>query len=350
MAFETEPIAAFTALEELAKIDSAASWNLQITAGIDIILQWFPNKALDELFSGKEETIVAGTWHPPGQAVVKDGGYEVSGQWNISSGCQYANWFFLNALVMAGEQVRTYENGQPVVIFLILPANEGEVVETWDTIGMRGTGSHDIKLEKVFIPQHRTTPMAPIEKPPSSDYQSPLYRNSVWYAIAALAAPALGIGRAAMNDIIDLVKSKIPNFTETILKDHQMVQMKLAEAEATLCAGRAYLFETLKSNWETAKQGARITMDQRMQLQLASTFAVQSSAKTVRIVHEIAGLTAMRESSRIQRHFRDIHVITPTCVHFIQPLSSSRTIDVGVRTQLGVFLFLIGHRSLDIKS
>ena len=306
---ETDPITAFEVFEALARIDSAAGWNIQLTAGLDVILQWFSDEAMDEVFSSEDEVIFAASLHPPGRAIPVKGGYEVSGQWNISSGCQYSNWFFNNAIVMDGDQPRTYENGQPVIIFTIVPALEGKIAETWNTIGMKGTGSHDIVLDNVFIPEHRTTPMVPIENAVGSAFQGPLYRNSVWYTIAALAGPALGIARAAMDDIMDLVKNKVPNYTQTTLKDNQAVQMKLAEAEATLSAGRAYLFETLRSTWETALQGLRITTEQRMQLQLASTYALESSVKTVDMVYDIAGLTGMRESSRIQKHFRDIHVM-----------------------------------------
>ena len=336
---ETDPITGFRVLEELARIDSAVSWNLQITAGIDIILQWFPDRAMDEVFSREEETIVAGTWHPPGQAVAVEGGYRVSGHWNISSGCQYANWFFLNAIVVDGDQMRTYENGQPVLLFLILPASEGKVVESWNAIGMRGTGSHDIVVEDVFVPEHRTIPMAPIESAAGAAFQGPLYRNSVWYAIAALAGPALGIGRAAINDITALVKSKIPNYTQNKLKDNQVVQMKLAEAEATLSAGRAYLFDVLRSTWETAKNGSRISTEQRMQLQLASTYAIQSAARTVRIVHELAGLTAIRESNSIQRHFRDIHVITQHAFTSTDRYQAVGQLMLGLEPNWGFFYF-----------
>lgn len=306
---ETDPITAFEVFEALAKVDSAAGWNLQLTAGIDIILQWFSDEAMNEVFSTDEEVIFAASYHPPGRAIPTNGGYQVSGQWNILSGCQYANWYFTNAMVMDGEQPRTYENGQPVLIFVIVPAHKGRVEKTWNTIGMQGTGSHDIILDNVFVPEHHTTPMVPIEKAVGMAFQGPLYQNSVWYAVSALAGPALGIARSAMDDVLSLVKSKVPNYTQKTLKDHQLVQMKLAEAEATLSAGRAYLFETLRSTWETALHGLRITMEQRMQLQLAGTYAIESSVRAVRMVHELAGLTGMRESSRIQKHFRDIHVI-----------------------------------------
>lgn len=306
---ETDPITAFEIFEELAKIDSTASWNLQLTAGIDIILQCFADEAMDEVFATEEEVIVASSLHPPGQAIPVQGGYQLSGHWKISTGCQYANWFFTNAIVMEGEKPRTYENGQPVIICLMVPTHKGKVVETWDTIGMSGTGSHDFTFKDSFVPEHCTAPMIPLDNAVGSAFQGALYRNSVWYAVAALAAPALGIARNALDEILALTKQKVPNYTQATLKDNQHIQMKLAEAEATFRAGRAYLYETLHATWQTAQQGLRITTEQRMQLQLSSTYAIRSCVDTVNIVHEMAGLSSMRESGNIQRYFRDIHTI-----------------------------------------
>ncbi|MDF9798508.1 alkylation response protein AidB-like acyl-CoA dehydrogenase [Catalinimonas alkaloidigena] len=306
---ETDPITAFEIFEELAKIDSAASWNLQLTAGIDIILQCFSDEAMDDVFATEEEVIVASSLHPPGQAIPVKGGYQISGHWKISTGCQYANWFFTNAIVMEGEKPRTYGNGQPVIICLMAPTHEGKVVDSWDTIGMRGTASHDFTFEGIFVPEHRIAPMLPIDNAVGSAFQGALYRNSVWYAVSALAAPALGIARSALDEILALTKQKVPNYTQAVLKDNQHIQMKLAEAEATFRAGRAYLFEILHDTWETALQGLRITTEQRMQLQLSSTYAIRSCVDAVNIAHEMAGLSGMRESGNIQRHFRDIHTI-----------------------------------------
>ena len=306
---ETDPITGFEALEALSKIDSAAGWNVSLSMALDTILQWFSDEAMEEVFASEDEVIVAGSWHPPGKAIPVKGGYEVTGQWSIVSGCQYANWFFMNAAIIDGDQPRMDENGHPVLLMMLTPASKGKMVATWDTIGMRGTGSHDMSLEKVFIPEHLSTPMVPIDQANGSAFQGPLYQNSVWYSIAAIAGPALGIARAAIDDTLDLIKNKIPNYTETTLKDLQTVQMRLAEAEATLGAGRAYFYETIQSTWTTALQGLRITMEQRMKVQLATTFAVQSSVKAVNIIHDLAGLTGMRESHPIQRHFRDVNTI-----------------------------------------
>jgi len=336
---EADPITGFEVVEELSKIDSTVGWNLNLSLGIETIMQWFPENAHAEVYSSNEEVIFAGTWHPPGRAFPVNDGFEVTGQWNIVSGCRYATWFLVNSMIMEGEQPRMLENGHPELLLMLVPRKDIAIVETWNTIGMKGTGSHDIALEKVFIPAHRAVDMLPIEKANGSGFRGSLYNNTVWYAISCIAAPALGIARAAIDDTMELIKNKIPNYTETKLKDLQSVQMKLAESEATLRAARAYLYDEVKFSWERAKMGKRITMDGKVRLQIAATFAMDACLKSVRNIHDIAGLTGMRESHPIERHFRDIHTLRQHAFTSAARYQSVGQIMLGLEPNWGFFHF-----------
>jgi alkylation response protein AidB-like acyl-CoA dehydrogenase len=242
-------------------------------------------------------------------------------------------------MVMEGDQPKMLGNGHPELLDILVPASKVKLIQTWDTIGMRGTGSHDIATENVFVPAHRTVPMLPIEKANGSGFTGPLYNNTVWYAISGIAAPALGIARSAIADTLDLIKNKIPNYTETKLKDLQTTQIKLAEAEAVLRAARAYFYDEVKKSWERAKMGERITMDTRISLQMAATFAIESCVKSVAIVHDIAGLTGMRESHPIERHFRDINTIKQHAFTSTARYQSVGQILLGLEPNWGFFHF-----------
>ena len=323
--YEIDPITGFRVIEEVSRIDSAAGWNLQLAAAIDTILQWFSDAAMDTVYANTDEVIVAGTWNPPCKAVPVDGGYHINGIGNIASGCMNANWFFRNAIVMEGDSPRIFENGKPYMIFFLFPESEGEVIDAWDTLGMRGTGSHDIQVTDLFVPELMTAPMVPIDKAQSEAYQGALYRNSNWHAIAILALPALGIARAAIDDFLNMTRNKIPRYTEKTLKDREVVQRQVAEAEASLGAGRAYLYEVIRESWQAAQNPEyRIDMPMRMKIQLATTYAIQSATKAVDIIHEVVGLSGIRRGQSFQKHFRDIHCITQHAFS-----STSRYEDVG---------------------
>jgi alkylation response protein AidB-like acyl-CoA dehydrogenase len=124
-----------------------------------------------------------------------------------------------------------------------------------------------------------------------------------------LATVPLGIARAAIDDLLELAGRKTPAYLATPLRDRVTVQAAVGEAEATLGAGRAYLYEALREVWDKALEGHPIDMPGKMKLQLAASYAAAASAEAVDLVHTAAGTTGIREENRFQRHFRDVHTI-----------------------------------------
>src|SRR5262245_16022627 len=233
-------------------------------------------------------TIIAGSFTPGRRAIPVEGGYRVTGQWPFLSGGHDGHWFLFLPQIMDGDQPRLDDQGSPVQRLIFLPADKAKILDTWHTLGMRGTGSDDVVVSDQFIPERHTAPWVLLEKPGTA-YHSPLYRLTIWVPIALLVPPARGIARAAINDVIELARAKTPSFTSSSLGRRQVVQRQVAEAEATLGAGRAYLYETFRDNWEAAVRGAEITLDRKLKMQLATTHAVVCAAKAVDLVHAAAG-------------------------------------------------------------
>jgi alkylation response protein AidB-like acyl-CoA dehydrogenase len=188
-------------------------------------------------------------------------------------------------------------------------ASEAEIVDNWNTMGMRGSGSHDVEMKDAFIPEHWAVPWRPLEKPGSAD-QGPLYRLTVWPAIAALVPPALGIARAAIDEAIALITTKTSAFGTKTLRNQALVQSQLARAEAKLGAARAYFYGVFEEAWQEAVAARPITLALKAKMQLAMTHAVFECAAAVDLIHEIVGASGIREEYAFSRHFRDIHVIT----------------------------------------
>jgi alkylation response protein AidB-like acyl-CoA dehydrogenase len=213
------------------------------------------------------------------------------------------------AQIHDGDAPRLAADGTPVTLMTMCPADDAVIVDTWRTLGMRGTGSHDVLMTDVFVPARRAALLVPLDKPGSA-YQGPLYKLTAWAAIAVLATVPLGIARAAIDDLLELAGRKAPSYLATPLKDRSNIQALIGEAEATLGAGRAYLYESLGEVWDKALLGRVIDMPGKMKLQLAATYAAAAAAKVVDLVHTAAGTTAIRDEHRFQRHFRDAHTIT----------------------------------------
>lgn len=306
---EIDPITSFQLFEEVSRIDSAAGWNLQLGAGADMFGPWLPDDGASESF-GEPGSVLAGSFFPPHKAKPVDGGYMVSGQQCFVSGAHNASWLVgLSHIYDNDNGPRLADNGAPVGLITVFPAREATIVDNWNTLGMRGTGSHDVRLQDVFVPARRTAVLAPLEKPGSA-YQGPLYRLSLWPVVSALSTVSLGIARAAIDDLLAMAGRKTPAYTARTLRDRETVHRALGESEAILGAARAFLYDALHDAWDRALSGNYIDMARKMKLQIAATHAAASAARVVDLIHAAVGASGIREEQRFQRHFRDAHTIT----------------------------------------
>jgi indole-3-acetate monooxygenase len=335
---EVDPITMFRVVEEVARHDSAAAWNLQLSVAASYFLAWLPDEGAAEIMNSHPNTIIAGSFTPGRQAIPVEGGYRLTGQWPFLSGGHDAHWFGFHPQIMDGGQPRLDDQGSPVQRLMFLPADKAKIVDTWHTLGMRGTGSDDVVVSDLFIPERHTALWVPLEKPGKA-YDGPLYRLTIWVPIALLAPPALGIARAAIDDLIELARAKTPSFTSSSLGRRQVVQRQVAEAEATLGAGRAYLYETFRDNWEAAVRGAEITLDRKLKMQLATTYAVVCAAKAVDLVHAAAGASAIRNEYKFQQYFRDVHTITQHAFVSASRYESVGAVMLGAESDWGFFPF-----------
>lgn len=146
---ELDPMTAFQVIEEVSRIDSAAGWVLQLSSAIDAIGPWFADEGAKEIF-GQPDTIFAGSFFPYRRAVPVEGGYRVTGQTPFMSGANQAQWFLGLAHIYDGDTARLAADGAPVTLLTMCPANDAVIVDTWRTLGMRGTGSHDVLMTDVF--------------------------------------------------------------------------------------------------------------------------------------------------------------------------------------------------------
>jgi len=305
---EVDPLTSFRIFEEVSRVDSAAGWNLMIVSGVLTLMPWITDEGVGEIFKDPD-AIVAGTLNPPGRAVAIDGGYRVTGRMPFVSACHHATWFLGPAHVFDGDTPRLDESGQPVTIVITYPASDAEIIDNWNVLGMRGTGSHDVAIDDVFVPARQTGPLEPLESLRPA-FDQPLFRLTIWHAVGAISTVALGIARAAIDDLIDLAAKKTPAFTPSPLRDRAAAQSQLARAEALWGSARAYLYETYQKAWESALEGHMITEEQKVKAQLASSQAVAACVEATELVHAAAGTSGIRQERPFERHSRDAHTIS----------------------------------------
>lgn len=291
--YEADPMTAFQLFEEVSRVDSAAGWNLQLSCGVDAFGPWFSDQGAQEIF-GVTDAIFAGAFFPPRRAVPVDGGYRVTGRTPFVSGVDHCAWVIGLAHIFENDTPRLWDNGEAVTLITACPIANARIAENWRTLGMRGTGSHDVVMSDVFVPERHTTLLVPLDKPGSA-YQGPLYRLTIWAAVAALSTVATGIARAAIDDLIELAGTKSPAYTTKRLSDRSVVQAQIGRAQGLLGAARAFLYESLREAWTDAESGRTIDMPHKTRIQLAATHAVTAATQAVDLVQAAVGTTGIRE-------------------------------------------------------
>jgi len=304
---EVEPGAMLDVLEEIARGDGSAGWAVMIGATTGVIAAYLPDAAARVIFAATPDGVTGGVFHPRGRATVVDGGYRVSGRWPLASGCQHCAWLLGGCIVFADGKPKPRENGAPEARMMIFPASEVTILDTWNVSGMRGTGSHDIAVEDVFVPAERSVWFStdPVRR------GGPLYAFPVFGLLAlGIAAVATGIARGAIDDLLELAGAKVPTGSRRPLAERSATQATVAQATALVAASRAHLRAAVDEVWQAAASGAAITLEQRARLRLAATQSVRDAAKAVDLAYECGGATSIYADSPLQRRFRDVHVAT----------------------------------------
>jgi alkylation response protein AidB-like acyl-CoA dehydrogenase len=308
---EVDPLTFYRVLEALARIDGSTAWCVWIASTNPPFVKTLTDQAAEEIFGRDPHVVSAGALFPYGRAVVRDGGYVVSGRWPYASGCQHCAWIFTMCNVFEGDQIRMTEGGGPEVRAVFVPTTQITILDTWEVSGLAGTGSHDVVIEQVFVPGEHTCQFGPGLTPQGKHFQGPLYRYPLYASSAGLiSAVALGIAQGAVDACMELAHSKRPAGTTELLRDRPPFHIRLAEAVALVRSARAWLHTAVQQTWEAMLGGGQVTFEERADLLLAAANATRSAAAAVDIVYTAAGATANYRRSPLQRALRDIHALT----------------------------------------
>jgi alkylation response protein AidB-like acyl-CoA dehydrogenase len=283
----------------VARGDASAGWCVSIAATSSLLGGWLPPEGLAEVF-GDPQTVAAGVWAPRGEARLVDGGYRVSGRWAFCSGIMHSDYLF------GGCIVRPEDGGSAVPRVVGMRVGELEIVDTWRTTGLRGTGSHDAVAEDVFVPAHRSLWL--LDRPTSD---APLYRFPIFSFFAlSIAAAALGNARAAIEDLKALAVDKIGLGSKRTLAQRAGTWSAVAQAEASLRAARAFYYQAIEDAWAAARSTEPVSVELRLGLRLAATHAVRTAADVARAMYDLGGGSTIYDASPLERRFRDAHTAT----------------------------------------
>src|SRR5262245_6329537 len=290
---ELPPGVALRCAEEVARGDTSAGWCVSIAITSSLLIAYLPPASRDELF-GAGRGVAAGVWAPQGKARRVDGGVVVSGRWAFCSGITHADVLFAGCVL----------DERPAV--LALPTDQLNILDTWHTLGLRGTGSHDTVADDVFIPEAR---VFSIFDGPALN--RPLYRFPPFgFFASCITAAAMGNARAAIDDFVELAQAKKGVAATRTLAERPTIQAAVAAAESDLEAARALYYQAIETAWRASQDESQLPVEARTRLRLAATHGVRTAADVVRTMYDLAGGSAIYDGAPLQRRFRDAFTAT----------------------------------------
>jgi alkylation response protein AidB-like acyl-CoA dehydrogenase len=329
---ELDPLTQFRVIEALAMEDGSVGWCAMINCDSGYVSA-FIDQDIGRAMYPDISVGTAATATPTGQATRVPGGYCVSGRFPFASGCHHCEWVWLGCVVVEDGTSIVDSNGVPETRQCLVKLSRCEILDTWYTTGLRGTGSNDLLVDRLFVEAEHTFSFqdAALVKRPGPLYAFPLM------FVAKASAPALGVARHAIDAFIQTASGK-PARRYTVgdslepprmMRDDFYVQDAVGRAETMLTAARAYQFEVIGDLWMTLVNGKEPAPTQIARFMTTHTHVIGACVDVVRLICKAAGGTAVYQKGPYDRCLRDVLTMNQ---HVVATL---RTYEISGRLLLG---------------
>lgn len=294
---ELSPADFLRLIERLSIADGSVGWVASFGVSA-LYLASLPETTLRTIYADGPDLVFAGALFPPQKAIRTAGGYEVSGRWKFGSGATGAS--------LIGVGIKTEDAvSAPLPRMAVMPSDAVIIERNWDVIGLQGTGSHDLVVNRVLVPEEWT-----FVRGGAPTVDAPIYRYpSMALAAQVLAIVGLGIGRAALDEITTMAAASGSITGAPVLADRAYMQIEIAKAEAALRSARAFFYETTEEAFATIEAGDLLPVKQIAMLRLASSHIARVGADAARTAFTLSGTAGIYESHPLARYVQDAMVV-----------------------------------------
>jgi 3-hydroxy-9,10-secoandrosta-1,3,5(10)-triene-9,17-dione monooxygenase len=286
---------------ELARGCPSTAWNVGNLGCHHWILGYYEPETQHELWDANPDVLIASSIAlAAGRGKRVDGGFEVSGKWPFSSGVDNSDWNMLAVTVYEHEKAVDWR-------LCLVPKSDYQVIDTWYAMGMVGTGSKDIEVKEVFVPERRALALARcrggLEHPGAKLNAGPLFRVPIVASAGhPLSATALGTAEGAYEHVRDVFLKRIGTYTGAKVSDFQAVQVKLARARCLIDSARHLMRESARMFQENDS----LDVETKLRLRAQNAFAVSQSREAVETLWSFYGANAIYTRDPLQRYLRDV--------------------------------------------
>jgi 3-hydroxy-9,10-secoandrosta-1,3,5(10)-triene-9,17-dione monooxygenase len=302
---EADPVSFYTAVKLIASACGSTGWVASILGVHPWHVALFDAQAQQDVWGEDTDVRISSSYAPMGKATVVDGGYRLSGRWSFSSGCDHCSWVLLGGPAFA--------DGKPVdFCTYLLPIADYSIVDVWDTVGLRGTGSNDIVVDDVFVPQHRALSFMATSKcrtPGQEVNPGPLYKlpyGSVHPS--TITAPIIGMAQGAYDAHVEHQGKRVrAAYAGEQSKEDPFAKVRIAEAASEIDAAWLQLTHNIDELYQHACRGEKLPFSTRLRVRRDQVRGTERAISAIDRLFENSGGRAIQRGTPIQRFWRDAH-------------------------------------------
>lgn len=295
--YEITPIECARVTEAIADIDASAAWYVMVYNAARLASATWSDEVIEMIFRENPDTLVSASGNSPYQAVEKEDCYQIDGVNHFASGCRYAKWML--SPVRLDNELAT----------VLLPMEDCEILDDWDSLGMRGSGSNSVRANQLCVPKNLINLPSNNSSGNNRYYSGLLYKSPARIVFATYVPIAFSLARKSLALLQDLALEKTPYATNTKLKNRKLAQSHFGKARAIYRAARSFFYEELEKAWVFTKEEREFTEEDKADLYLAGVHAVQECAQVLSLVSNAAGTSVTDRKHPLERIRRDMETL-----------------------------------------
>ncbi|MGK8558241.1 3-hydroxy-9,10-secoandrosta-1,3,5(10)-triene-9,17-dione monooxygenase oxygenase subunit [Nocardia gipuzkoensis] len=302
---ESSPVAFYAVVRAIATACPSTAWVSSVLGAHPWQLALFPLRAQEDVWSADPDTLVSSSYAPTGKLVPVEGGFQISGRWSFSSGCDHARWAFLGAVVANDE-------GEAEYLTVLVPRTDYRIEDVWHVSGLSGTGSNDIVIENAFVPAYRTysaSAQAELRGPGQEVNTAPLYRISFGAVFSnTITAPIIGAAQGAYEAHIERMRERVRiSYGGQKAAEDPFAHVRVARAASEIDAAILQMERNIGEQLRYAEAGEEIPFELRVRSRRDQVRGTERAIEAIDLLFDNSGGHSIRKPNPIERHWRDAH-------------------------------------------
>lgn len=267
-------------------------------------LALFDDRLQQEIWGEDPDVLISSSYMPGGKLTPVTGGFEVTGRWSFSSGSDHCGWAILGAMV-------ANEDGPPTMYNIVVPRTDYVIEDTWNTVGLRGTGSNDIVIEGAFVPSYRMLTRDEVyggDAPGLSENTGPLFKMPFATMFAnVITGPIIGMAEGMLRHDLEHIRTRVSRSFGKVVDSDPYAVAAIGEASREIDACRLQLLTNLGDMYELVQRGEEIPMELRTRARRDQVIATERCASAIDEMFDRGGAGVIHADHPMQRIWRDAH-------------------------------------------